>query len=80
MFNAADDTSIGMLNLCPTHKLSDFLRSFTHALSVGSTTISNGKTFVCIAFYPRSDSAETTTNIIITGQFGKVVKCLVTQI
>ena len=32
-----------------------------------------------IAFYPRSDSTETTTNIIITGQFGKVVERLATQ-
>ena len=78
-FNAADDTPIGTLNLCPTEELSDFEESFLHALSAGSTAISNGKTFVCTAFYPRSDSAEKTTDIIITGQFGKVVKCLAAQ-
>ena len=76
MFNAADDTPIGMLNLCSTQEQTDFEGSFFHALSAGST---NGKTFVRNAFYPRSDSAETTTDIIITGQFGKVVKCLATQ-
>ena len=69
----------GMLNLCPTHELTDFEGSFPHALRAGSTTISNGRAFVCIAFYPRSDSAETTTDIIISGQFGKVVICLAAQ-
>ena len=64
MFNAADDTPNGMLNLCSTQERTDFEGSFPHALSASSATISNGKTVVCIAFYQRSDSAETTTNII----------------